>query len=154
MAGTTAFDVKKALVRECREDAALVILLDNNADYIWDSSYSGQSRPRKVLWFGEVTWSSDDPVTFGKPLHSREELYNIRMGIEINDYDATQSDANDKAEEILSIVEDLVRDKARLQVPNLVSTGVSMVGVGEGPGNAEGGRSTFVAAQVTIRGRK
>lgn len=152
MPGTTAFEMKKALIREAKELSELADLVATDA--IWDSSYSGIARPRKLLWFGETVWSTDAPVTFGKPLHSREEEYNIRFGVEVNDYDLTQSDANDKAEEILSVIEDLVRDKPRFLVPNLVSTGVSLVGIGEGPGGAEGGRACIVAGQVTVKARK
>lgn len=152
MAGTTAFAVKKALVREAKELPELAGLVEDDA--IWDSAYSSIARPRKLLWFGETVWSTDSPVAFGKTIHSREEEYNIRIGIEINDFDATQTDANGQAEVILSVIEDMVRDKARLAVPNLVSTGVSLVGIGEGPGGGEGGRACIVAAQVTIRARK
>lgn len=152
MAGTTAFEMKKALIREAKELTELTELVTN--DWIWDSAYSGVARPRKLLWFGEILWAVDRPVAYGKPLHQREEEYNIRFGIEINDYDQTQTDANDKAEDILMVIEDLARDKARFQLNGLVSTGVVLVGLGEGPGGAEGGRAAILAAQVNVKARK
>lgn len=152
MAGTTGFEMKKALIREAKEMTELTELVTN--DWIWDSAYSGIARPRKLLWFGEILWTTDRPVAYGKTLHQREEEYNIRFGIEINDYDQTQTEANDKAEDILMVIEDLARDKGRFQLNGLVSTGVVLVGLGEGPGGAEGGRAAIIAAQVNVKARK
>lgn len=153
MSGSTAFAMKKALVRECKELPELAELADN--DWIWDSSYSGIARPRKLLWFGEILWTDDRPVAYGRSQgYQREEDYNIRFGVEINDYDQTQTEANDKAEDILAVLEDMVRDKLRFQVAGLVSTGVVPIGLGEGPGGAEGGRAALIAAQVSVKARK
>lgn len=151
MAGTTAFDVKKALIRECKVDLPALTA----ADAIWDSAYSGVARPRQLLWFGEVVWADDHPVAFGKTIGQREEQYNIRFGVEINDFDESQTACNDKAEAILSIVEDLARQRQRFaDVPGIVSIGVVPVGIGEGPGGAEGQRASIIAAQVSVKARK
>ncbi len=150
---TTAFDMKKALIREAKEEPTLTELANN--DWIWDSAYSGISRPRKLLWFGEIIWTDDHPVSFGRTLPQREENYNIRFGIEINDYDPTQTEANDKAEAILSVIEDMARNRGRFaDVAGIVSCGVVPVGAGEGPGGAEGQRAAIIAAQVNVRARK
>lgn len=143
--------MKKALIREAKELPELVAMTDLE---IWDSAYSGIARPRRLLWFGEILWSGDYPAAFGRTLHQREEEYNVRFGIEINDYDETQTNANDKAEEILSVVEDMAREKGRFQINGLVSTGVSLVGLGEGPGGVEGGRAAIMAAEVNVKARK
>lgn len=154
MSGTTAFAMKRALIREAKTLVSLTELVTN--DWIWDSAYSGVARPRKLLWFGEILWTSDRPVTFGRPLTQREEEYNIRFGVEINDYDQTQTDANDKAEDILQVIEDMVRDRTRFAGDGLqlVTIGVVPVGLGEGPGGAEGGRAAIIAAQVYVKARK
>lgn len=146
--------MKRALVREAKTLTALADLANN--DCIWDSAYSGAARPRKLLWFGEILWTSDRPITMGRTLPQREEEYQIRFGIEINDYDQTQSDANAKAEDILQAVEDMARDRTRFASDDLhlISTGVVLVGLGEGPGGAEGGRAAIIAAQVSVKGRK
>lgn len=154
MPGTSAFAMKRALIREAKTLTALSELADN--DWIWDSAYSGIARPRKLLWFGEILWTSDRPVTFGRTLAQREEEYNIRFGVEINDYDQTQTDANDKAEDILQVIEDMSRERTRFAGDDLhlVSIGVVPVGLGEGPGGAEGGRAAIIAAQVNVKARK
>jgi translation elongation factor EF-Tu-like GTPase len=151
MAGTTAFNMKKALIREAKED--LPVLAADDA--IWDSAYSGVARPRQLLWFGEIVWSEDIPVTFGRTLTQREETYSIRFGVEINDFDDTQTACNNKAEAILAVVEDMARVRQRFaDVAGIVSCGVVPVGLGEGPGGAEGQRAAIIAAQVNVKARK
>ena len=151
--GTTAFDMKKSIIARARALPALSALNDDNA--IWDSSYSGTYRPRQLLWFGEIVWSDDRNVAFGKRPTTREEEYNIRFGIEINEGDDNQGDANDKAEHILQAIEDMCADDYRLfGLPGLVTVGVVPIGLGEGPGSAEGGRAAFFAGQVNVRARK
>ncbi len=153
MTATTANAMKKSLIERARQLPALQTLADN--DNIWDSSYSGLARPKQLLWFGETVWLSDDNATFGKGTVSRNEEYNIRFGIEINDDDDSQSDANDKAYAILEEIETMCATDYRLfNVPGLISVGVVPIGLGEGPGGAEGGRAAFLAAQVNVRARK
>jgi hypothetical protein len=149
---TTAFAMKEALIREAKEIVALSDLAAN--EYIWDSSYSGVTRPRRVLWFGEIVWSEDRTVMVGSTPNPRQEIYNIRFGIEINDLDATQTDANRKARDILHEIELLVGDKRRFGIDGIVQMGVVPIGLGEGPGGAEGGRAAFLAAQVNVTARK
>lgn len=153
--GTTAFDMKDLLVAQSLLRPALVDLANDNA--IWDSAYSGTQRPRKLLWFGEITWALDQNVAFGRTPPSREEEYNIRAGIEINDNDETQKDANDKAKVIMQDLEDMVGhyDLFASAAPRgLVRIGIVPIGLGEGPGGAEGGRAAFMALQVNVTARK
>jgi hypothetical protein len=150
--GTKAFQMKKALIREAKEWPAFADLIADDA--IWDSSYSGQARRRELLWFGEIVWSSDRAVLVGSTPNMREEEFNIRFGIEVNDHDVTQMDADDKAEILLQEMEALVGDKRRFGIDGIVSLGVVPIGLGEGPGGADGGRAAFIAAQVNVRARK
>ncbi len=83
------------------------------------------------------------------------EEYNIRFGIEINDNDDDQSDANAKVKVILEEVETMcASDYRAFGVVGLISVGVVPIGLGEGPGGAEGGRAAFLAAQVNVKARK
>lgn len=153
MTTTTAFAMKNALIARARANPSLAFLADY--DNIWDSSYSGTTRPKQLLWFGEISWVSDANATLGRLPARREEEYNIRFGIEINDHDDIQSDANEKARVILEEIETMCADDYRLfGIPGLISVGVVPVGLGEGPGGAEGGRAAFFAAQVNVRARK
>jgi hypothetical protein len=153
MTTTTAFQMKKALIEKSKLRPALAALVAEDA--IWDSSYSGTSRPRQLLWFGEILWTTDENATFGKHPVSRNEEYNIRFGIEINAYDETQTEANDKAELILTEIETMCASDYRdFGVGGLISVGVVPIGLGEGPGGADGGRAAFLAAQVNVRARK
>jgi len=151
--GTTAFDMKESLITRAKALPALSTL--NADDAIWDSAYSGTYRPRQLLWFGEIVWADDRNVAFGKRPTTREEEYNIRFGIEINDGDTDQSDANNKAKVIMQAIENMCADDYRLfGIDGLVTVGVVPIGLGEGPGGAEGGRAAFLAAQVNVRARK
>jgi hypothetical protein len=154
---TTAFDMKEALVAQSKLRPALSELADDDA--IWDSAYSGASgdRPRKLLWFGEILWAYDQNVAFGRTPASREEEYNIRVGIEINDNDDVQQEANDKAKLILQDLEDMVGHYnlfATAAPRGLVRIGIVPIGLGEGPGGPEGGRAAFMALQVNVTARK
>jgi hypothetical protein len=153
MTTTTAFDMKKALITRSKLIPALAHLVAEDA--IWDSSYSGTARPRQLLWFGEILWTSDDNATFGKHPVSRNEEYNIRFGIEVNDLDEYQIDANDKVEVIMTEIETMCANDYRLfGIGGLISVGVVPIGLGEGPGGADGGRAAFLAAQVNVIARK
>lgn len=150
--GTKAFAMKEALVAKAKTLPALAFLDDE--DSIWDSAYSGTQRPRQLLWFGEIVWSYDRAVAFGRTPTTREEEFNIRVGIEINDNDETQKEANDKAELILQELELMVDDYRSFGIDGIVTMGVVPIGLGEGPGGAEGGRAAFMALQVNVRVRK
>jgi hypothetical protein len=152
--GTTAFDIKEALIAQAKLRPALSALADDGA--IWDSAYSGSTRPRQLLWFGEIVWALDQNVAFGRTPPSREEEYNIRVGIEINDNDDSQTDANDKAKAIMQDLEDMVGHYNLFApaAPGLVRIGIVPIGLGEGPGGAEGGRAAFMALQVNVTARK
>jgi len=152
---TTAFAMKRLLIEQAKLRPALTELATD--DSIWDSAYSGVARPRKVLWFGEIVWSYDQNVAFGRTPSSREEDYNIRVGIEINDNDESQTDANAKAEAIMQDLEDMVGhyDLFASAAPRgIVKLGIVPIGLGEGPGGAEGGRAAFMALQVNVTARK
>jgi len=152
--GTTAFAVKEALVANAKLRPALQDLVDDDA--IWDSSYAGAQRRRKLLWFGEILWTYDQNATMGRTPARREEEYDIRAGIEVNDNDATQKEANDKAEAILQDLEDMVGhyDLFAGAAPGLIRIGIVPIGLGEGPGNAEGSRAAFLAIQINVTARK
>lgn len=152
---TTAFAMKRELIEQAKLRPALSELVDD--DSIWDSAYSGTDRPRKLLWFGEIVWAYDQNVAFGRTPASREEEYNIRVGIEINDNDDSQTDANIKAEELMQDLEDMVGHYALFAAAaprGLVRMGIVPIGLGEGPGGAEGGRAAFMALQVNVTARK
>lgn len=152
---TTAFAMKRALIEQANLRPALSALKDNDA--IWDSAYSGVNRPRQLLWFGEIVWAYDQNVAFGHTPATREEEYNIRVGIEINDNDDTQTDANEKAEVIMQDIEDMVghlQTFGAVAPKGLVRMGVVPIGLGEGPGGAEGGRAAFMAFQINVTARK
>lgn len=149
---TKAFAIKKALIAKAKTLPAYQELIDDDA--IWDSAYSGTQRRRKLLWFGEILWSYDRAVAFGRTPTTREEEFNIRVGIEINDNDETQEEADDKAEAILQTLELMVDDYRSLGVDGIVTLGIVPIGLGEGPGGAEGGRAAFMALQVNVRVRK
>lgn len=150
--GTTAFDMKKKLIEKAKLRSELAFLLQQDA--IWDSSYSGTKRPRQLLWFGEIVWVSDNNVLIGRTPPRREEEYNIRVGIEINDSDNIQLDANDKAEYIMQQLENMVGDYRIFGIDGLVRVGIVPIGLGEGPGDAEGSRAAFLALQVNVTARK
>jgi hypothetical protein len=152
---TTAFEMKRQLIAQAKLRPALSTLV--NEDAIWDSSYSGAQRPRQLLWFGEIVWAYDQNVMIGRTPATREEEYNIRVGIEINDNDSTQSEANQKAEAIMQDIEAMVgnlRTFATVAPKGLVKLGVVPIGLGEGPGGAEGGRAAFMAFQINVTARK
>lgn len=153
--GTTAFDMKELLIQQAKLRPNLAHLLDDDA--IWDSAYSGGDRPRQLLWFGEIVWSYDQNVAMGRTPASREEDYNIRVGIEINDNDTVQKEANDKAKVIMQDLEDMVGHYALFASAaprGIVRMGIVPIGLGEGPGGAEGGRAAFMALQVNVTARK
>jgi hypothetical protein len=152
--GTTAFAMKRALIAQAKLLPALSFLVDDDA--IWDSAYSGTQRPRQLLWFGEITWALDQNVAFGRTPPSREEEYNIRVGIEINDNDEDQADANLKAETIMQELENMVGHYNLFSsaAPGLVRLGVVPIGLGEGPGGADGSRAAFLALQINVTARK
>lgn len=153
--GTTAFAMKRALVAQAKLRPAFQPLTDDNA--IWDSAYSGIDRPRQLLWFGEIVWVYDRNVVFGKNPSTREEEYNIRAAIEINDYDTSQDEADAKAEEYLQELEAMVGDYslfAGAAPRGLIRIGIVPIGLGEGPGGAEGGRAAFLALQINVTARK
>lgn len=150
--GTTAFAVKEALITQAKLRSAFAPLVAEDA--IWDSAYSGAQRPKQLLWFGEIIWSYDRNVAFGKLPNMREEEYNIRVGIEINDNDAIQKEANDKAEAIMQELELMMGDYRSFGVGGIVVIGVVPIGLGEGPGGAEGGRAAFMALQINVKARK
>lgn len=152
---TTAFDVKDLLIENAKLRPALSALV--NDDAIWDSAYSGTQRPRQLLWFGEIIWAYDQNVAFGRTPASREEEYNIRVGIEINDNDTVQAEANAKAKAIMQDLEDMVGHYelfAAAAPRGLVKIGIVPIGLGEGPGGAEGVRAAFMALQVNVTARK
>src|SRR4051794_31643505 len=101
--GTTAFEMKRKLIEQAKLRPALSDLALDDA--IWDSSYSGIQRRRQTLWFGETSWVSDENLSMGRTPPKKDEEYNIRVGIEINDNDDTQSAANVKAEAIMQDLE-------------------------------------------------
>lgn len=150
--GSKAFVIKKALIATAKTVPGFSSL--NDEDSIWDSAYSGAQRPRQLLWFGEILWVSDRAVAFGRTPTTREEEFNIRVGIEVNDHDETQTDANDKAEAFLQTLELMVDDYRQFGVDGIVTMGIVPIGLGEGPGGAEGGRAAFMALQVNVRVRK
>lgn len=150
--GTKAFEIKRALVTQARLRPGLSFLADQDA--IWDSAYSGAQRDKQLLWFGEILWTSDRNVAFGGKPVSREEEFNIRVGIEINDGDDIQADADDKAEYIMQEIEDMMGDYRQFGIDGIVTMGVIPIGLGEGPGGAEGGRAAFMALQINVRVRK
>jgi hypothetical protein len=150
--GTTAFEMKRKLIELARLRSSLAFLLQEDA--IWDSSYSGTQRPRQLLWFGEIVWSSDENVTFGRTPPGRDEEYNIRVGIEINDGDDVQADANAKAELIMQELQNMVGDYRIFGIAGLYRVGIVPIGLGEGPGGAEGSRASFLALQVNVTARK
>lgn len=150
--GTTAFNMKKALVAQTKLRSALAFLL--NDDAIWNSAYSSTTRPKQLLWFGEILWTLDEPASLGRIPPHRNEEYQIRVGIEINDDDDDQQDANDKAEFIMQELENMVGDYRIFGIPGLISVGIVPIGLGEGPGGAEGGRSARLALQVNVTARK
>lgn len=144
--------MKEALIAQSKLRPALLAL--KNDDAIWDSSYSGTQRPRRLLWFGEILWTYDQNATFGKLPPTREEEYNIRIGIEINDGDSTQTEANNKAKIIMQDLEAMVGDYRIFGIAGLIKVGIVPIGLGEGPGGADGGRAAFMALQVNITARK
>jgi hypothetical protein len=150
--GTTAFAMKRSLIEQAKLRPALQELA--GMDAIWDSAYAGAQRDRKLLWFGEIVWVYDRAAAFGHIPNSREEEYNIRVGIEINDDDDVQADANAKAEAIMQDLEEMVGDYRLFGIPGLVRVGIVPIGLGEGPGGAEGGRAAFMALQVNVTARK
>lgn len=150
--GTTAFAMKEALIANAKLRPALQFLVDDDA--IWDSAYSGTQRRRQLLWFGEIIWSFDRNATMGRTPPRREEEYDIRAAIEINDNDFTQKDANEKAELILQDLENMMGNYRDFGIPGLVRVGIVPIGLGEGPGNAEGSRAAFLAFQVNVTARK
>jgi hypothetical protein len=152
---TTAFAMKRALIDAAKLRPSLSDLVADDA--IWDSAYSGTQRPRQLLWFGEIVWAYDQNVAFGHTPATREEEYNIRVGIEINDNDETQTEANIKAEGIMQDIEDMVghlQTFGTVAPKGLVRMGVVPIGLGEGPGGAEGGRAAFMAFQINVTARK
>lgn len=152
MAGTKAFAIKRALITQAKLLPALATLAA--ADAIWDSSYSGTARPKQVLWFGEILWASDQVAMVGRTPPSRDEEFNIRFGIEVNDDDDIQSDANAKVETIMQAVEVMAGNSRLMGVDGIITMGVVPIGLGEGPGGAEGNRAAFLAAQVNVKARK
>jgi hypothetical protein len=150
--GTKAFAMKKALVAAAKLNPAFSAL--NADDAIWDSAYSGTARPRQLLWFGEIVWSYDRNVVFGSTKPGREEEFNIRVGIEVNDDDDSQEDADAKAEEIMQALEEMMTPYGQYGIDGIVTMGVTPIGLGEGPGGAEGGRAAFMALQINVRARK
>jgi hypothetical protein len=151
--GTRAFAMKKALIAATLANPAFSELAE--LDSVWDSAYSGVVRPNKVIWFGEIVWTYDQNVVFGGIRPGREEEFNIRVGIEINDHDDDQTDADDKAEELMVALEEMVSsDYRQYGVDGIVSMGVVPIGLGEGPGGAEGGRAAFMALQINVKARK
>lgn len=150
--GTTAFRMKRALIAQAKLRSALAFLEDQ--DSIWDSAYSGTQRPRQLLWFGEIVWTSDENASFGRTPPHRDEEYNIRVGIEINDGDNNQDDANTKAETIMQELENMVGDYRVFAIPGVYRVGIVPIGLGEGPGGAEGSRAAFLALQVNVTARK
>lgn len=152
MLGTKAFEMKRALIAQAKLLPELADLAAEDA--IWDSAYSGTARPKKLLWFGEILWTSDQVAMVGRTPPSRDEEFNIRFGIEINDDDDIQSDANAKVEEIMQAVENMAGNSRLFGIEGIITMGVVPIGLGEGPGGAEGGRAAFLAAQVNVRARK
>lgn len=147
---TVAFDVKKRLITMAKANAAFAELVA--VDAIWDSAYVDWQRPRKLLWFGEITWETVDVVAMGVPGGRRAETFNIRIGIEINDADATQTEADDKAEALLVDLENMIQDPRDVAVAGLQKIIIQPVGLGEGPG--DGGRAALLAAQINVTVRK
>jgi hypothetical protein len=150
--GTTAFLMKRKLIDLANNRSSLAFLKADDA--IWDSAYSGTARPRQLLWFGEIVWLSDENVMMGRTPPRRDEEYNIRVGIEVNDGDDNQTAANVKAETIMQELENMVGDYTVFGIPGLIRVGIVPVGLGEGPGNADGSRAAFLALQVNVTARK
>lgn len=151
---TRAIAMKNKLVEVAKARPGLQFLVEMDA--IWNSAYAGTYRPQQLLWFGEVLWADDRAVTFGKMPNSRDEEFNIRFGIEINDGDQDQEEANAKVETILEQVETMAADLRLFStdIGGLITMGVVPVGLGEGPGNADGTRAAIFAGNVNVRARK
>jgi hypothetical protein len=149
---TTAFAMKDAVLRELKLLPELAALLADDA--IWDNGSQDSQRRHRLIWIGEIDWTSDDPATFGKGTPSREEEYNIRFGIEVNESDATQTDANNKVRDLLGVIETLVNDKRKFGVAGLITTGVVPIALGEGAASGTGGRAANLAAVINVRARK
>lgn len=152
MAGTKAFQIKRAIITAAKARPGFATLAADDA--IWDSAYSGAQRPRQLLWFGEIVWSYDRNVLFGKTPATREEEFNIRAAIEINDNDETQEEADTKAEALMQELEVMIADFRQFAIDGIVTMGIVPIGLGEGPGGAEGGRAAFMALQVNVKVRK
>lgn len=143
-----AFDIKKRVIELAKADPAFADMAA--IDAIWDSAYNGQARPRHVLWFGEILWEGVDQTTIGRP-GSRDEIFNIRFGIEIHDGDQTQTEANDKAEAYLDSLEDMLADHRAVAIPGIITLRIVPVGLGEGQDPS--GRVALLAAQVNVKVR-
>lgn len=146
MSGTTAFAAK----------AGLIALLKGatwpteNPD-IW-YGYQGQSTdmPREVVWVGEIEWDSEEAASLGN--FAREEVYRILVTIEVHHAGATQEEANDRANELMQVIEQLLRQRNPLGITNPVSVGMVPHLLGEGQ-DAEG-RGAILVTSVRVEARK
>lgn len=147
---TTAYDAKKRLIELSKADSAITTALGDYGE-VWDSAYVDRARPRRLLWFGETVWQEDEGLALANL--KRREIYDVRFGIEVNDSDATQTEANDKVEAILNALYTLLRDYRVMgvAVPGIESMQVIPVGHGEGLDST--GRAAVLAAQVRIKAR-
>lgn len=144
-----AFEIKKKLLELSKVDPTLVAA----GVEIWDSAYQGASRPRRLIWFGEIAWEGVDGVTVGgRPGGQRDETFNIRFAIEIHDGDEFQTEANDKAEDYLNALEEMIQDHRVIGIPGIGILRIVPVGLGEGQQGTTG-RAALLAAQVHVRVR-
>ena len=148
---TVAFEVKKRIIAMTKAAPAFADLAA--AGSVWDSAYVDWQRPRQLIWFGEITWEQVAVVAMGIPGGRRQETFNIRIGIEISDADATQTEADDKAEALLDALEAMLQDPRDVAVAGLQKIIIQPVGLGEGPGDG-GGRAALLAAQINVTVRK
>lgn len=147
--GTVAFEVKRKLIEKTQANPAFAALNTDLA--IWDSSYSGTARPRKLIWFGEIAWQNEEPASLGAL--KRLEEFDVRFGIEIHEGDPTQAAATAKAETLLVAFELMMRDPRVLGIGGIESLGIVPVGLGEGA-DIDQGRAALFAGQVHVRARK
>lgn len=141
-----AFDIKKRIIEMTKANSDFATV--ESVGGIWDSAYNGQARPRHVIWFGEIAWEGVDTVTLGRPGGQRNATFNIRFGIEIHDGDATQTEANDKAEDYLDALEEMLQDHRNIEIPGIITLRIVPVGLGEGQDPS--GRVALLAAQVNV----
>lgn len=149
MAGTTAFDVKQALVDKLRLLPALAEMAANGD--IW-YAYQGRTSttPRSFMWAGEIEWRSEEGASLGAL--KREEYYEIVLTIESHMMDATQEEANARVRTFMTVVEAMLRDPRWSGVPGVFETGLEPKMLGEG--TDPNGRGAILVCTVCVKARK